>query len=45
MDGEMLQFFADRHLTAAELSEAKNLLREWRPGQCEKNLGLVSHTE
>jgi len=44
-DQEDLQFFADRHLNSAELSEAKNMLREWRPGQCEKDLGLVSHTE
>jgi TPR repeat protein len=44
-DPKDLQFFADRHLTAAELSDANNLLREWRPGQCEKDLGLVSHTE
>ena len=44
-DEEDLQFFADRHLTATELSEAKKLLREWRPGQCEKDLGLVSYTE
>jgi hypothetical protein len=44
-DEEDLQFFADRHLTAAELSDANNLLREWRPGQCEKDLGLVSYTE
>ena len=44
-DQDDLQFFADRYLTAAELSEAKNLLREWRPGQCERDLGLVSYTE
>jgi len=44
-DEEDLQFFADRHLNSAELSEAKNLLRVWRPGQCEKDLGLVSYTE
>ena len=44
-DQEDLQFFADRHLTVEELSEAKNLLREWTPGQCEKDLGLVSYTE
>jgi len=44
-DQEDLQFFADRHLNSAELSEAKNMLREWRPGQCEKDLGLISHTE
>ena len=44
-DEEDLQFFADRHLNSAELSEAKNMLREWQPGQCEKDLGLVSHIE
>jgi hypothetical protein len=44
-DEEDLQFFADRHLTAAELSDANKLLREWQPGQCEKDLGLVSYTE
>jgi hypothetical protein len=44
-DQEDLQFFADRHLNSAELSEAKNLLREWTPGQCERDLGLVSLTE
>jgi len=44
-DQEDLQFFADRHLNSAELSEAKNLLREWTPGQCERDLGLVSYTE
>ena len=44
-DEEDLQFFADRHLTTAELSDANNLLREWQPGQCEKDLGLVSYTE
>ncbi len=32
-DEEDLQFFADRYLTATELSEAKNLLREWTPGR------------
>ena len=45
MDGEMLNSFADRHLNSEELSEAKNLLREWTPGQCERDLDLVSHTE
>jgi hypothetical protein len=45
MDGEMLHSFADRHLNSAELSEAKNMLREWTPGQCERDLGLVSLTE
>jgi TPR repeat protein len=45
MDQEMLQFFADRHLNSEELSEAKSLLREWAPGQCERDLGLVSYTE
>jgi len=45
MDGEMLHSFADRHLSDAELSEAKILLQEWTPGQCAKNLGLVSYTE
>jgi hypothetical protein len=45
MDGEMLHSFAGRHLNAAELSEAENLLREWAPGQCERDLGLVSSTE
>jgi len=44
-DQEDLQFFADRLLNSAELSEAKNLLREWTPGQCERDLGLVSYTE
>jgi hypothetical protein len=44
-DEEDLQFFADRHLNSEELSEAKSLLREWQPGQCEKDLGLVSYTE
>ncbi len=45
MDGEMLHFFADRHLNPEELSEAKSLLREWAPGQCKRDLGLVSYTE
>lgn len=45
MDGEMLNSFADRHLNSEELSEAKSLLREWTPGQCERDLGLVSLTE
>lgn len=45
MDGEMLHSFAGRHLNSVELSEAKSLLREWTPGRCERDLGLVSYTE
>ena len=45
MDGEMLHSFAGRHLNSEELSEAKSLLREWQPGQCERDLGLVSYIE
>jgi len=45
MDEKMLHSFADRYLSDAELSEAKILLREWAPGQCERDLGLVSYTE
>jgi hypothetical protein len=45
MDGELLHSFAGRHLNSVELSEAKSLLREWTPGQCERDLGLVSYTE
>ena len=42
-DGEMLNSFADRHLTTAELSEAKKMLEDWQPGQCERDLGLTSN--
>jgi len=32
-------------LTDDELVKAKKLLLDWHPGQCEKDLGLVSYTE
>jgi hypothetical protein len=39
---ESLQSFVDKNLSAAEYQKARIALLEWRPGQCEKSLGLDS---
>jgi len=44
-DQEDLIFFADRYLTPKRQIEAKKALEDWQPGNCERELGLVSYTE
>ncbi|MDH3636145.1 MAG: hypothetical protein OES20_15710 [Gammaproteobacteria bacterium] len=39
-DHEDLQFFADRYLTSEEKLHAEKMLKEWQPGNCERQLGL-----
>jgi len=39
---ESLQSFVDKNLSAEEYQKARIALLEWRPGQCEKSLGLDS---
>jgi len=41
-DQESLQSFVDKNLSAEEYQKARIALLEWRPGQCEKSLGLDS---
>lgn len=39
-DQEVLQFFADLYLTSEERLDAEKMLKEWQPGNCERELGL-----
>jgi len=41
--GQQHFYFADRYLTTAELSEAKKMLEDWQPGNCERELGLTNN--
>lgn len=40
-----LQYFVDKNLTTEEYQKARLELLEWHPGQCKRDLGLVSYTE
>ena len=42
---ESLQSFVEKNLSAEEYQKARIALLEWRPGQCERDLGSVSHIE
>jgi len=39
-DQAHLEYFADRFLTTEEQLEAEKMLKEWQPGNCERELGL-----
>lgn len=42
-DKELLQSFADIFLTSEQQLEAKTMLEDWQPGNCERDLGLTSN--
>jgi len=42
-DKELLQSFADIFLTSEQQLEAKTMLEDWQPGNCERELGLTSN--
>lgn len=41
--GQEQFYIAGRYLTTAELSEAKKMLEDWQPGNCEREFGLSNN--